>query len=142
MSRQFIYGLVLSACMTACSERPPIDWMYAEYKSLNAACPDTGKKIERKSSTASLTYTWSCPYPENLEVWLSEFEAKHLYPRGWQKGKLPPSPYTWITYCAPNRSVAMRIAKRQRDGEVKQLTLNILFPADECPSVEVLKTSI
>jgi hypothetical protein len=142
MNKHLLFLTVMSLGMVACSERPPIDWMYSEYKSLYSACPETGKKIERKSSTASLTYTWSCPYPENFEVWLSEFEVTHLNPRGWQKGKLPPPPYAWITYCAPNRNVVMRITKLERDGEAKKLTLNILFPADECQSVGVLKSSI
>lgn len=129
--------LLLPFCITACGERPPIDWMYTEHKSLYLTCPDTGKKIDRKSSTASLTYTWSCPYPDDFEAWISELETKYLIPRGWQKGKLPPPPYTWIAYCASNRNVVMRVAKRERPGEAKLLTLNIIFPADECTNVEV-----
>lgn len=99
---------MLSTVVTACGERPPIDWMYAEYKSLTSLCQG-GRRVSEKSSTASLIYTWSCPHPKNLEVWLSEFETKHLNPRGWQKGKLPPPPYAWITYCISDRNVLMRI---------------------------------
>jgi hypothetical protein len=138
MRLHLIKMLLLPFCITACGERPPIDWMYAEHKSLYSTCPDTGKKIDRKSSTASLTYTWSCPYPDDFEAWISEFETKYLIPRGWQKGKLPPPPYTWIAYCAANQNVVMRIAKREMPGEAKLLTLNIIFPADECTNVEVL----
>lgn len=136
MIRQIIYVLILSFGVSACGERAPVDWMYVEYKSLFPLCPESGQKIERKSSTASLTYTWSCPFPENFEEWLSEFEEKHLTPRGWTKGKTLPS-YTWRTYCSSHQKVVMRIVKveAKKIDEDDRLWISIRFPSDECPSV-------
>lgn len=149
MSRNFIYALMLSTVVTACGERPPIDWMYAEYKSLTSLCQG-GRRVSEKSSTASLIYTWSCPHPKNLEVWLSEFETKHLNPRGWQKGKLPPPPYAWITYCISDRNVLMRIVQidSKNHHEDDRLEISLLFPGDkffprnECQVVEAKKVAI
>jgi hypothetical protein len=136
MNRHLIALLVLSFGVTACSERPPVDWMYAEYKNLFKVCPEFGEKVERKSSTASLTYTWSCPYPENYDNWLSEFEEKHLTPRGWKKGKTP-TPYTWKTYCSSSKKVVMRIVKvdAEKPDDAERLWISIRFPGDECPLV-------
>jgi hypothetical protein len=136
MRRHFIYALVLSTGMTACSERPPIDWMYSEYKSLYSACPEAGKKIERKSSTASLTYTWSCPYPENVNYWLSEFEKIHLMPRGWAKGETQ-APHPWYTYCYSSKKVVMRIVKveAKKTGDDDRLWISLRFPGDECARI-------
>jgi hypothetical protein len=136
MSRHFIYALVLSAGITACSERPPIDWMYAEYKSLYSACPEAGKGIERKTSTASLTYTLSCPYPEDFNQWLSEFERSHLIPRGWAKGETK-SPNPWKTYCNSSKKVVMRIVKveAKKTGEGDRLWISLRFPGDECSRI-------
>lgn len=136
MIRTFIYILVLILGMIGCGEKPPIDWMYAEYKSLFSVCPESGQKIDRKSSTASLTYTWSCPYPEDFEGWLSGFEEKNLTPRGWTKGKTLP-PYTWRTYCSSHQKVVMRVVKveAKKSDEDDRLWISIRFPSDECPSV-------
>jgi hypothetical protein len=136
MIRQFMSVLILSFGMSACGERAPVDWMYGEYKSLFSLCPESGQKIERKSSTASLTYTWSCPYPKDFEGWLSGFEEKHLTPRGWAKGKTL-HPYTWSTYCSSHQKVVMRIVKveAKKINEDDRLWISNRFPGDECPSV-------
>lgn len=92
-----------------------------------------GLRVPEKSSTASLTYTWSCPYPENFDEWLSGFEEKHLTPRGWAKGKTL-HPYTWRTYCSPHQKVVMRIVKveAKKIDEDDRLWISIRFPGNEC----------
>jgi hypothetical protein len=137
MSHYLIAGFLLLS-MAACGEKPPVDWMYAEYKALFSLCPETGEKVDRKISTASLTYTWSCPYPKNFDEWLSEFEVQHLNPRGWQKGKAP-FPYMWHSYCSSHRKVVMRIVKvnAKELKEDDRLWISIRFPGDECLNVEV-----
>lgn len=124
----FVFG------MTACSERPPVDWMYAEYKSLTLICSE-GSQVAEKASTASLTYTWSCPYPKDFEAWLSEFEKRHLSPRGWVPEKTK-QPYTWKTYCNTQQKVVMRIVKvpAKKQEDVDRLWLSVRFPANECPT--------
>lgn len=123
---------LLTFGLIACGERPPVDWMYGEYKSLFTLC-QSGIRVPEKSSTASLTYTWSCPYPEDYEGWLSGFEEKHLTPRGWAKGKTL-HPYTWSTYCSSHQKVVMRIVKveAKKIDEDDRLWISIRFPGDEC----------
>jgi hypothetical protein len=108
--------------------------MYSEYKNLASLCPETGEKIDRKTSTSSLTYTWSCAYPRNFDEWISGVEVRYLNPRGWQKGSAPPSPYTWRTYCSSYEKVVMRIVK-VKSKEEDRLWISIRFPGDECPNV-------
>ena len=133
MSWHHICALLVSFGMGACGEKPPVDWMYSEFNSLLSICPESGQKIERKSSTASLTYTWSCPYPKNFDEWLSEFEKNHLTIRGWSKGKTP-SPYTWHTYCNSQQKVVMRVVKveAKKAGDDDRLWISIRFPGSEC----------
>jgi hypothetical protein len=133
MSRYFIFIFGLFFGLTACGEKPPVDWMYREYKSLHAVCPESGQKIERKSSTASLTYTWSCSYPEDFERWLSGFEENHLSLRGWSKSKTP-SAHTWHTYCNSQKKVVMRVVKAEakKAGNDDRLWISIRFPGSEC----------
>ncbi len=142
MNWHLIAPLVMSLSITACTEKPPVDWMYAEYKSLFSICQD-GRRVPEKTSTASLTYTWSCPYPENYDNWFYEFEEKHLKPRGWKKGKTP-TPYSWKTYCSTSKKVVMRIVKvdPRKPDDAERLWISIRFPGDECPPVEDLKSSI
>lgn len=130
MNKHLIFLALLSLGMVACSERPPVDWMYSEYKSLHSACPEIGEKVNRKSPTV---YTWSCPYPENFNHWISEFEQKNLTPRGWNKDKTRP-PYTWLTYCSTHQKVVMRIVKveAKKIDEDDRLWISIRFPGDEC----------
>lgn len=133
MSRSLIYTFGLLFGLTACGDKPPVDWMYREYKSLHAVCPISGQKIERKSSTASLTYTWSCPYPEDFDGWLSSFEKNYLKSRGWTKG-LTPTPYTWRAYCNSDQKVVMRVVRveAQKVSDEDRLWISIRFPGDEC----------
>jgi hypothetical protein len=133
MNRHLIWLAVLSMGMVACSERPPVDWMYSEFKSLQSACPETGEKINRKSPTV---YTWSCPYPEDVNHWLSEFEKIHLMPRGWAKGETQ-APHPWYTYCYSSKKVVMRIVKveAKKTAEDDRLWISLRFPGDECSGI-------
>lgn len=136
MKQHLIVLLLLVLGVTACGDRPPVDWMYTEYKNLFLACPELGEKVERKTSTASLTYTWSCPYPKDFQKWLSEFEDSHLTPRGWSAVKTKP-PYQWKTYCTGYQNVVMRIVKvdAKKPDETDRLWISIRFPGNECPHV-------
>lgn len=135
MNRYLTAWLVLTLAVTACGDKPPVDWMYAEYKSLFQICAD-GNRVPEKTSTASLTYTWSCPYPKDFQKWLSEFEDSHLTPRGWSAVKTKP-PYQWKTYCTGYQNVVMRIVKvdAKKPDETDRLWISIRFPGNECPYV-------
>lgn len=136
MKRYFMVSLLFALGMTACGEKAPVDWMYAEYKSLFLACPDLGKKVGTKSTALMLTYTWSCPYPKDFEKWLAEFEKQHLNPRGWV-GQETQTPYTWKTYCSSYQKVVMRIVKveTKKTDEDDRLWISLRFPGDECSRI-------